>query len=170
MSVTTDHVWSLQINLLSDIAVIYPSIMKLVRLLANITIETAPAVHLFHVVIYIAHRIIMNFSGVITNARSDVHAKGEGQRSNVKVTEAMTPLSRFRTVTPVWIHIWWWNDTQSWMLLRRAALLFSRSFVTFQGHTAKKNVDFDPNWAFPDCNSSLNLPMDMKQCTKLEAP
>ena len=56
------------------------------------------------------HRIIMKFSGVITNDTSDVHAKGQGQRSKVKVTEVMTPFSRFRTVTPVWIHIWWWND------------------------------------------------------------
>ena len=32
---------------------------------------------------------------------------------------------------------------------------FSRSYVKFQGHTALKIVEFDPNWAFPDCNSSL---------------
>ena len=57
-----------------------------------------------------SHRIIMKFSGVITNDKSDVHAKGQGQRSKVKVTEVMTTFSRFRTVTPVWIHIWWWND------------------------------------------------------------
>ena len=31
--------------------------------------------------------------------------RGEGQGSKVKVTEVMTPLSRFRTVTPVRIHI-----------------------------------------------------------------
>ena len=64
------------------------------------------------------------FSGVMTNDRWDVHAKGQGQRSKVKITEVMTPLSRFRTVTPVWIHIWRWNDSQSLMLLRRDALLF----------------------------------------------
>ena len=52
------------------------------------------------------HRIIMKFSGVITMVKSDVHAKGQGQRSKVKVTEVNTQLSRFRTVTPVWIHIW----------------------------------------------------------------
>ena len=52
------------------------------------------------------------------------HAKGQGQRSEVKVTEVNTQLSCFRTVTPVWIHIWWWNDAQSLMLLRRGALLF----------------------------------------------
>ena len=33
---------------------------------------------------------------------------------------------------------------------------------------ALKIVQFDPNWAFPDCNSSLNSPMAMKCCTKLE--
>ena len=45
---------------------------------------------------------------------------------------------------------------------------FSRSSVKFQGHTTLKIVEFDPNWAFPDCNSSLNSPMAMKCCTKLE--
>ena len=52
------------------------------------------------------HRIIMTFSGVITNDQSKFHAKGQGQRSKVKVTEVTTQLNRFRTVTPVWIHIW----------------------------------------------------------------
>ena len=33
------------------------------------------------------HRIIMKFSGVITMVKSDVHAKGQGQRSKVKVTD-----------------------------------------------------------------------------------
>ena len=69
-------------------------------------------------------RIIMKFSGVITNDKSDVHAKSQGQRSKVKVTEVTTQLNRFRTVTPVWIHIWWWNDAYSLMMLRRGALLF----------------------------------------------
>ena len=45
---------------------------------------------------------------------------------------------------------------------------FSRSSVKLQGHTALKIVEFDPNWAFPDCNSSLNSPMAMKCCTQLE--
>ena len=70
------------------------------------------------------HRIIMKFSGVITSDRSDVHAKGQGQRSKVKVTEVTTQLNRFRTVTPVWIHIWWWNHAYSLITLRRGALLF----------------------------------------------
>ena len=70
------------------------------------------------------HRIIMKFSGVITNDGRKVHAKGQGQRSKVKVTEVTTHLNRFRTVTPVWIHIWWRNDAYSLMLVRRGALLF----------------------------------------------
>ena len=45
---------------------------------------------------------------------------------------------------------------------------FSRSSVKFQGDKAKKIVDFDPNWAFPDCNSSLKLPMVLRWCTKFE--
>ena len=45
---------------------------------------------------------------------------------------------------------------------------FSRSSVKFQGHTALKIVEFDSKWPFPDCNSSLNSPMAMKCCTKLE--
>ena len=121
------------------------------------------------------HRIIMKFSGVITNDKSKVHAKGQGQRSKVKVTEVTTQLNRFQTVTPVWIDIWWWNDAYSLMLLRRGALLFfkvirqiSRSSVKFQGHRALKIVEFDPDWTFPDCNSSLNSPMATKLCTKLE--
>ena len=70
------------------------------------------------------YRIIMKFSGVITRDQGKVHAKGQGQRSKVKVTEVMTHLNSFRTVTPIWIHIWWWNDTYSLMLLRIGALLF----------------------------------------------
>ena len=42
----------------------------------------------------------------------------------VKVTEIKTQCSSFRTITPVWIHISWWNDVQSLMLLRSGALLF----------------------------------------------
>ena len=45
---------------------------------------------------------------------------------------------------------------------------FSRSYVKFQGHTALRIIKFDPNWAFPGSNSSLNSSMAMKCCTKLE--
>ena len=45
--------------------------------------------------------------------------------------------------------------------IKEVPYCFSRSYVKLQGHTAKKIVEFDPNWAFPDCNSSLNLLMEM---------
>ena len=85
------------------------------------------------------HRIIMKFSGVITNDERKVHAKGQGQRSKVKVTEVTTQLNRFRTVTPVWIHIWWWNDTYSLMLLRRGALLFFKVIRQISRSHGSKN-------------------------------
>ena len=85
------------------------------------------------------HRIIMKFSGVITTDQGNVHAKGHGQRSKVKVTEVTTQLSRFRTVTPVWIRIWWWNDAYSLMLLRRGALLFFKVICQISRSHGSKN-------------------------------
>ena len=55
-----------------------------------------------------------------------------------------------------------------WWCLREVLYYFSRSSVKYQSHTALKIVEFDPNWAFPDCNSSLNSPMATKCCTKRE--
>ena len=46
------------------------------------------------------HRIIIKFSGVNTKDWSEVHAKGQDQRSKVKVTVVETLFSRFRTITP----------------------------------------------------------------------
>ena len=111
-----------------------------------------------------SHSIIMKFSGVtgITNDRSDVHAKDQGQKSTVKVTEVKTPFNLFRTITPVWIHIWWWNDSQSLMLLRRGVLLFLKVIRPISRSHGTKNRLFDPNGVFPDCNSSLNSPMALK--------
>ena len=85
------------------------------------------------------HCIIMKFSGVITNDERKVHAKGQGQRSKVKVTEVTTQLNHFRTVTPVWIHIWWWNDAYSLMLLRRGALLFFKVIRQISRSHGSKN-------------------------------
>ena len=57
---------------------------------------------------------------------------------------------------------------KAWSSIVEVPYCFSRSSVKFQGHTALKIVEFDPKWAFPDCNSSLNSPMAMRCCTKLE--
>ena len=57
---------------------------------------------------------------------------------------------------------------KAWSSIEEVPYCFSRSSVKFQGHIALKIVEFDSNWAFPDCYSSLNSPMAMKWCTKLE--
>ena len=57
---------------------------------------------------------------------------------------------------------------RAWSSIVEVPYCFSRSYVNFQGHTALKIVEFDPNCSFPDCNSRLNSPMAMKCCTKLE--
>ena len=93
--------------------------------------------------------------------RSRSEVKGQSHRGH-------DPNFRFRTVTPVWIHIWWWNDTYSLMLLRRGALLFFKVIRQISRSHGAKIAEFDPDWAFPDCNSSLNSPMATKWCTKLE--
>ena len=133
----------------------------------------------------------------------------------------LTQIERFRTVTPVWIHWWLWNDAQSLKQHRRGALsffevrqisrshgtkncrfwpelsvsrlqlqyefthgfemmhkawcsieevpyCFPRSSIKFQCHRAQKIANFDLNWAFPDCNLSLNSPMALKWCTMLD--
>ena len=88
------------------------------------------------------HQIIMKFSRVITNDKSDVHAKG--QRSKVKATEVMNPFSRFRTITPVWIQILRWNYAYSLMLLRRGALLFFKVIRQISRSRGSKNRQIWP--------------------------
>ena len=60
-------------------------------------------------------------------------------------------------------------------MMHKAWLWFEEVPYCFEGHLSnfkvtrlKKIVEFDPNWAFPECNSSLNSPMATKWCTKLE--
>ena len=56
----------------------------------------------------------------------------------------------------------------AWSNIDEVPYCFSRSSVKFQGHAGQKIADSNPNWAFPDCNSSLNSPMALKWCTKLD--
>ena len=108
------------------------------QMLFSVCLSVRLSVHLSH--LFHPHHINMKFSGVIPNDKSKVYAKGQkGQRSKVKVTEVKTQLHRFRTVTPVWIHIWWWNDAHSLMFLRRGApLVFFRHH--FLGHPSNFKV------------------------------
>ena len=57
---------------------------------------------------------------------------------------------------------------KAWSSIEEVPCCISRSSVKFQGHTGHKIVDFEPNWAFPVCNSSLISLMAMTWCTKLE--
>ena len=86
----------------------------------------------------------IKFSGVIAIDRSAVHAKGQGQRSKVKVTEVKTQFNRLRTVTPVCIYIWQWNDAQRLMWQRRGALLFFKVVRQISRSHGTKNC-----WIWP---------------------
>ena len=57
---------------------------------------------------------------------------------------------------------------KAWSSIEEVPYCFSRSHIKFQGHTALKIVDFDPNLAFSDCISSLKSLMATKWCTNLE--
>ena len=107
------------------------------------------------------HQITMKFLRVITNDKSDVHAKGQGQGSKVKVTEVMTPFSRFRTVTPVWIHILRWNYAYSLMLFRRGALLFFKVIRQILRSHVSKNCRLV--WSVPPLIVSMPLYENRKQ-------
>ena len=91
------------------------------------------------------HSIIMKFSGGIANDRGEVHAKGQGQRSKVKVTEVKTKLSRFRTVT-LYLNSHMGDEImhKAWWCLGEVPYCFSRSSVKLQGHTAKNYRWFWP--------------------------
>ena len=102
----------------------------------------------------------MKFCTKLETAKKRCPIVFQGHPSNFKVTRdktspILTQIGRLRTI----------GRSQ---LSNPSDLPCSRSYVKLQGHTALKIVEFDLDWAFPDCNSSLNLPMATKWCTKLE--
>ena len=101
-----------------------------------------------------------------TRVRSMQKVKVRGQRSRSQRSRPNLTVSGLQlqfefTYDDEMLHI-------AWCCIEEVPYCFSRSSVKFQGHPALKIVQFDPDWAFPDCNSSLNPPMAMKCCTKLE--
>ena len=56
---------------------------------------------------------------------------------------------------------------KAWSSIEEVPYVFQCHLSNFKV-TRLKFVEFDPNWSFPDCNSSLNSPMAMKCCIKLE--
>ena len=51
---------------------------------------------------------------------------------------------------------------------RRVALCFFKVICQIARSQGTQFLDFDQNWAFPDCNSSLNSSMALKWHTKLD--
>ena len=92
----------------------------------------------------------MKFSGVVTMDRSDVHAKGQGQNPEAaKLGEVKGQGHRgqhptFRTLTPVWIHIWQWNHAHSWKQHRRGTLLFFKVIRQISRSHGSKNRQIWP--------------------------
>ena len=72
-----------------------------------------------------------------------------------KKSPILTRIERFRTVTWVSLCRLLSNDAQSSKQYRRGSLLFFKIILQIsRSHETKKPIDFDPNWRFPDCNSS----------------
>ena len=57
---------------------------------------------------------------------------------------------------------------KAWSSIEEVPYCFSRSSIKFQDHMGQKIINFDPNWVFLDCSSSLNSLMGLKWCTKLD--
>ena len=51
---------------------------------------------------------------------------------------------------------------KAWTSIEELSYLFLSSSAKFKGHTRPKIANFDLNWAFPGCNSSLNSLMALK--------
>ena len=77
----------------------------------------------------------MKFLGVITNDQSELRAKGQCQRSKVKVTEVKTQHNRFRTQFE-----FTYDDEmmlKAWCCLGEVPYRLSRSSIKFQGRGVK---------------------------------
>ena len=102
----------------------------------------------------------------MTKVRSMQKVKVRGQRSRSQRSQPNL------TVSGLYLQFEFTYDDEmmhiAWCCLEEVPYSFSRSSVKFHGHTALKIVEFDPDWAFPDCNFSLNSPMATKWCTKLK--
>ena len=76
----------------------------------------------------------------------------QGHLLNFKVlrdkrSPILIQIERSQTVTPIWIHLWLWNDAQSLMCYIRGALSFSKVIRQISKSHRKKIANFDPNWA-----------------------
>ena len=90
-------------------------------------------------------------------SRSYVKLQGHTAKKSTNLTQ----IRRFRTVTPVWIHWWIWNDTQSLMLYRRHALLFFGVIHQISRSHGRKIDVLNPIWVRLLGRSQLSNPSDL---------
>ena len=122
--------------------------------------------HLFHYVPIIL--LSWNFQELLpmTDVMSMQKVKVRCQRSKVMVTEVMTPLVRFRAVTPVWIHIWDEMMHKAWCCLEEVPYCFKviRHISSSQGTI---NCLFWPEMRLSGQWLKFEFTMALKWCTKL---
>ena len=101
----------------------------------SVCLSVCPS-HLFHHVPIIVSS--WNFQELLpwSKVMSMQKVKVRGQRSRSQVN---TQLSRFRTLTPAWIHIWQWNHAHSWKQHKRGALLFFKVIRQISRSHGSKN-------------------------------
>ena len=83
------------------------------------------------------------------------------QCHTAKKSSNLTQIGRFLSVTPVWIHWWIWNDTQSLMLYGRRALLFFGVIHQISRSHGRKIDDLNPIWVRLLGRSLLSNPSDL---------
>ena len=83
------------------------------------------------------------------------------QGHTAKKSSNLTQIGRFRAVTPVWIHWWIWNNTQSLMLYGRRALLFVGVIHQISRSHGRKIDDLNPIWVRLLGRSQLSNPSDL---------
>ena len=74
------------------------------------------------------HHMITKWSRVIIIDKSNVHVKGQGQRSKVKITGVKKQFYNFWTVITVWIHIY------ASEMMHKAWCCTDEVLYCFQGH------------------------------------
>ena len=102
----------------------------------------------------------MKIPEIITIDKSDVHA-GQGQRLRSQRSKQILSQLVFPDCNS---HYTDGNEMmlKTWSGIGDVPYCFSMSSIKFQGHPGWKIGEFDPNWVFPDCNSSLISQMATK--------
>ena len=139
------------------------------QMVQSVRLSVRPSVRPSHLFDYVPIIVSSwNFQELLpmTKVMSMQKVKVRGQRSRSQRSQLNL------TVSGLWLQFEFTYDDEmihiAWCCLGEVSYCFSRSSVKFQGHTALIIIEFDPDWAFPDSNSSLNSPMAMKCFTKPE--